>query len=69
MCESEKQIAAECVRDGQRLGELVCLAGATIQIIYGLAATRFHFWENDNEGMEALWAVVGDGFPWARAHG
>ena len=31
MCESEKQIAAEYVRDGQRLGELVCLAGAGLR--------------------------------------
>jgi hypothetical protein len=43
------------------LASLVCLAGATIQIIYGLVATRFHFWENGNEWMEALWAVANVG--------
>jgi len=43
------------------LASLVCLGGATIQIIYGLLAIRFHFWENGNEWMEALWAVANVG--------
>ncbi|GEM_PF-1977011 len=43
------------------IASLVCLAGATVQIIYGLVATRFHFWENGNEWMEALWAVANVG--------
>ena len=43
------------------LASLVCLAGATVQVIYGLVATRFHFWENGNEWMEALWAVANVG--------
>ena len=43
------------------LASLVCLAGATIQIVYGLVATRFHFWQNGNEWMEALWAVANVG--------
>ena len=43
------------------LASLVCLAGATIQFIYGLVATRFHFWENGSEWMEALWVVANVG--------
>ena len=43
------------------LASLVCLAGATVQIIYGLVATQFHFWENGNEWMEALWAAANVG--------
>jgi hypothetical protein len=43
------------------LASLVCLAGATIQIIYGMVATQFYFWENGNEWMEALWAVANVG--------
>ncbi len=43
------------------IASLVCLAGATVQIIYGLVATRFYFWENGNEWMEALWALANVG--------
>src|SRR6266496_625043 len=43
------------------LASLVCLACGTVQIIYGLLAIRFHFWENGNEWMEALWAVANVG--------
>ena len=43
------------------LASLVCLGGATVQIIYGLLAIRFLFWENGNAWMEAVWAVANVG--------
>jgi hypothetical protein len=43
------------------LASLVALSGGAVQIIYGLLAIRFHFWENGNEWMEALWVVANVG--------
>lgn len=40
---------------------VVCIVGAAVQIICGLVATQFHFWENGNEWMEVLWAVANVG--------
>ncbi|MFL5801574.1 MAG: hypothetical protein ACJ8CR_07505 [Roseiflexaceae bacterium] len=44
-----------------RLASQVCLAGATVQIIYGLLAILFPYWESDYEWAEALWAVANVG--------
>jgi hypothetical protein len=44
-----------------RLASLVCLAGGTVQIIYGLLAIRFYFYESGYEWAEALWAVANVG--------
>jgi hypothetical protein len=43
------------------LASLVCLAGGAIQIIYGLLAIPFPYWENGYEWTEALWAVANVG--------